>query len=340
MESDSLVEPASKPVVVLDIGGTKISAAVVEWTPLADPQFTICCSQTAPTNAPRGGTAVCATAVDLARSVAHQYAAAHGSSIVGISVASAGVVDEANGSIISATDLIPGWAGIELGRTLSQQLGLPTRVMNDVHAHALGEVSAGVARGCDSALVLGVGTGIGGAVVSHGHVLRGAHGLSGHLGHIHHPLANGFTCSCGRFGHIESVASGSGLGRLYNARVSDFQTERAHNEEYSISQLEGVVSGGRALKDLADAGNDLAQRTLSESGRALGEVLGSLANAFDPDVIILSGSVTRAGELWWNAIHEGYGAQAMDTVAHTPLLQGSLGDSAPLIGAAANYLIT
>ena len=311
-------------ILALDIGGTKIAAGVVL---LGTDSAEVLLPHSVPTNAVRGGAAVCNTVVDLALRVAREYRALPSASeLAGIAVASAGVVDEETGSIISATELSPGWAGTALGAALEDALSLPSQILNDVHAHALGEVKMGAGAGVDSALVIAVGTGMGGAIVSGGEVLRGVHWVSGNLGHIHHSLARDFTCSCGRVGHIEAVASGSGITALYNARADEARLPH--------------VDGGRALQELADGGNVLAQQTFVDSGRALGEVLGSLANATDPEVIILSGSMTRSGDAWWGAVHDGYRASAINPVLGTPIVHGTLAGDAPLLGAVANFLMS
>ncbi|HHW84082.1 MAG TPA: ROK family protein [Actinomycetales bacterium] len=165
-------------------------------------------------------------------------------------------------------------------------------------------------------LVVAVGTGIGGAYVLDGRVVTGEHDVAGHLGHILHPAAGDLTCSCRRRGHIEPLASGPGISAAYGRAGGD------------------PTFGGREVDDAAEAGEPAAVNVVSTAGRALGEVLGSLANAFDPGMIVVSGSVARSGETWWNALREGYRGQAMDPLLEVPLVTGSLGDDAPLVGAA------
>ncbi len=309
-------------ILALDIGGTKIAAGVVL---LGADSTEVLLPRSVPTHAERGGEAVRDAVVETASALAREYrATANAAELTGIAVSSAGVVNEETGSIISATDLIPRWAGTTLGADLEEAIGLPAKILNDVHAHALGEMRMGAGEGHDSAVVVAVGTGMGGAIVVGGEVLRGAHWVSGNLGHIHHPLARDFTCSCGRVGHIEAVASGSGITSLYNARADEARLPH--------------VDGGRALQELADGGNVLAQQTFVDAGRALGEVLGSLANATDPELIILSGSMTRSGDAWWSAVRDGYRDVATDPVRATPIVLGALGGDAPLLGAAVNFV--
>ena len=130
--------------LVLDIGGTKIAAGVC--TP---GQPSVRHRATRPTRPHRGGAAVVETALELAREVARKA----GGPLAGVAAASAGVIDRATGTVASATDLMPGWAGTALGPALAEALGVPAFVLNDVHAHALGEMRFGAGAGLRNALV-------------------------------------------------------------------------------------------------------------------------------------------------------------------------------------------
>lgn len=323
------------PILALDIGGTKIAGAVLvarREGAASEPAYPqVACEASTPTNAAEGGSAVLARVVRFAQDLAARYAGEdHASPLAGIAVASAGVIDEANGNVISATDIMPGWGGQPLGASLSASFGVPAAVLNDVHAHALGEAHFGAGRDAHSMAAFGVGTGIGGALVLDGRVLHGKHNVAGHLGHLPHPLADELLCSCGRYGHIESVASGSGIARLYNQRLENAATPA----EPELAP----VSGGRQLQERAEAGEALALATFADSARALGNVMAGIANAYDPEVFVLSGSMTKSGSLWWDHVREGYREQAMNPVAYTPIVQGELGGRAPLFGAAYHFL--
>lgn len=269
------------------------------------------------TLAQQGGPAVLERAVGLAVEVHQQVPAA-----AGVAVASAGVISPDTGSVTSATDLIPGWTGTRIGHTLTQQLGLPCTVLNDVHAHGLGEFTFGEHAGIESVLIAAVGTGLGGALVSGGDLVRGSSGHAGHIGHMHHAAAEGLLCSCGRTGHVESVASGSAMAQRY-AELKEPQDPTA--------------SDGAEVADHCAAGVATAEKVVRTAGVALGETLGSLANTWDPERIILTGSVTGAGPRWWQQVRTGYQDSAMDSLQDRPLQHGVLGDDAPLLGAAAHH---
>ncbi|MFY9617822.1 MAG: ROK family protein [Arcanobacterium sp.] len=302
--------PEAENLLALDIGGTKIGWAIVA----ANAPYQVAERGEIATQAFDGGDVVAQRIVALAKELVAEYP------VRGVAIASAGVVDPHNGDIVFATGTMPGWGGTRLGTLITEATGLRVWAINDVHAHGLGEAVLGAGRGFTSVLACAVGTGIGGAHISNGAIVFGDHYLAGHYGHIHHHAARHQVCSCGRTGHIESIASGSGITAWFNARSKGEQ-----------------VANGRELQELADNGHELAGRVFVESAYALGEVLGSLANGIDPSVVILSGSMTRSGERWWQALREGYAASAMDFVAELDICQGELGSDAPLLGAVLNY---
>ena len=301
-------------LLALDIGGTKVGWGIVE----VGQTYTVVERGSIPTEASRGGADVAERICSLASSLKEAHPEASG-----VAIASAGVVDPVEGKIVSATDIMPGWGGTPLGKLVAQCTGLPVRVLNDVHAHGLGEATLGAGRPYSSVLSIAVGTGIGGAFVEDGHVTFGSRGIAGHVGHIHHHFAPDMVCSCGRLGHIEAFCSGSGITAWYNSLRPQDAPE---------------VDGGRALQELADAGDPLACACFSRSAYALGEATASLVNCVDPAAVIISGSMTRSGDIWWDGLNEGFSASAMTPVATTPILVGSLGGDAPLLGAVSFFL--
>ena len=137
-----------------------------------------------PTQAQEGGLAVLQRIVEFSCELLGRI----DREVMGIGIGAAGVI-ALDGSIESATSLMPGWSGMPLGPALRAATGKTVSVVGDVHAHALGEAHWGA--GCDvsSMLLVAVGTGIGGAMVLGGHVLHGAHNVGGHIGHVCHPDA-------------------------------------------------------------------------------------------------------------------------------------------------------
>jgi glucokinase len=195
---------------------------------------------------------------------------------------------------------------------MADRLSLPVAVDNDVRAAALGEARYGAAaeRG---ALVVAVGTGIGGALIRDGALVPGASGVAGHLGHLPVPQAGPYRCSCGRFDHLEAVASGPAMVRA------------ARNAGLHVADLP-------ALLVMAEA-DGRAREALEHSASVLGRTLGGLVNLLDPDVVVIGGGVAGAGDLWWEPLRRAFAAEALPPAAPR-LARAALGTRAGLIGAA------
>src|SRR5699024_8091209 len=299
--------PARRPAPVLaaDRGGTKISAGLVDGTGRVHARRTV------PTGAMSGPDAVVDTLVEALAAVREEAADVPPAAV---GVGSAGVVDSATGRIVSATDAIPGWAGTDLGARVNQALDLPTRVLNDVHAHALGESTFGAGVGRSSLLLVAVGTGIGGGLVQGGVVLTGTRGLAGHVGHVPMPEADGVPCTCGRTGHVEGLASGPGTLAAYR-------------------RAGGRAGDTREVAARAEAGEELAAGVLRTCALAIGRMVGGLLNVLDPELVVLTGGMAGAGRSWWQGVHDGVAHEAIDLVAGTEVLPATAGDAA-LLGAA------
>ncbi|MEV4187849.1 ROK family protein [Streptosporangium canum] len=292
-------------VVGVDIGGTKTSAGLV------DSSGTLLAVRTLPTPAAQGPAAVLDTAAGLVAEVA-----SGAGDVTAVGVGSAGVVDPRRGVIVSATGAITGWAGTDLRGEVSRRLGLPVTVGNDVHAHALGEQWRGAAAGYADVLLVAVGTGIGASVVLGGRVLRGAHSVAGHAGHVPAVAAAGRPCPCGGRGHVEAVASGPAMLAEYRARAA------------------AAVSGLADVARLAAQGDRIAVSVLTGGAAALGSTIGGLMNVIDPEVVVVGGGVAACGELWWQALREGIAAEVLPALREVPVGPAALGGDAALLGAA------
>lgn len=310
------------PVIGIDLGGTKIAGALVSPQGQPGQRFRV------DTPSANGGRAVAQAVIDLVGQI--RATSGHASAI---GIGSAGVVDVEGRSIVSATDAIPGWAGTPLADLVEAATGLPVRVINDVHAHALGEFWMGAGRGAESVLMVACGTGVGGALVSRlveGGVWRGVHGLGGHFGHIPVNATTRRRCSCGRpEAHLESFASGPGLYEWYLERGGSPQVGGARELE------------SRALAYFYSEGDDaLAAAVYRDSGRVLGQVLSGLVNSLDPEIVIVGGGLANAGSLWWDPLREGYALGLMDLVREVPLLKPQLESNSAIIGAARMALLS
>lgn len=302
------------PVLALDLGGTKIRAALVhEGEGGSTPRLEHVAEVATP--ATSGPAAILGAALDLAAQVAA------GTAVRAVGLSSAGVIDSGRGRVTHATSSLTGWAGTDVLTPFAERFGVPVSVLNDVHAHGLGEARCGVGRGRSSLLLVAVGTGIGGCHVLGGHAVVGAHGAAGHVGHLPVPEAEGIPCPCGRSGHLEGLASGPGIVQLA-ARLG----------------ADPSLREGRALAAAAAAGDETAREAYRVAGHATGRVLGGLLNVLDPEVVALTGGVAEAGAGWFEAVTRGVAQEAMDVVADTAVLPASAGSHAALLGAAARAL--
>ncbi|GAB3959924.1 hypothetical protein GCM10027614_80480 [Micromonospora vulcania] len=229
-----------------------------------------------------------------------------------VGVGTAGTVDPATGGIRYATDSLPGWTGTPVADALAARLGRRVRVTNDVNAAALGECWAGAGRDRAQVLLVAVGTGLGGAVVRDGRVEAGARGATGEVGHLPTPGAERLRCGCGRYGHLEAIASGSGLAAAYAIET-------------------GTRVTGRTVAERAAAGDAVAQRVVQRAGTALGAALAGLVALLDPEAVLVAGGA--AGTLL-PAASAAYSAELPTGWGDVPLLPATLGADAVVVGAA------
>ncbi len=301
-------------VGAIDIGGTKIAGGLVCFNN-ADEQPSVTFETSVATDASRGGEAVLATASEVVDNLL-EVAAARNMDVVGIGVSTAGRVDAVTGAIAFANEIMPGWTGQPVKEHLSASSGLPVAVVNDVQAHALGEARWGAAQGAQTCVMIAAGTGVGGAVIAHGRLLRGRFGFAGEIGHMPCTQATGIPCVCGGSGHLELVASGSGI----EARYAELAGEK--------------VDGAEVTRRAAD-GDDLAHKVIMQAGLALGEAIAGVTNLLDPDMVVIGGSVVSgSGSAWRAAVRQGFKRQIPDAQADLPIVDAELGSHAPLVGAA------
>lgn len=308
----------STAVVAVDVGGTKIRAgSVIDGTIIDGAVGHI---REVPTPASEGRSAILDAIAEAAREVMHSTDASIGAGSPlpwKVGIGAAGVIDSETGTVVSATASLTGWAGTRLTAELTARLGLETRAVNDVHAHALGESLAGAARGTRSSLLVAAGTGIGGAFITEDRLLTGRNFAAGHVGHLPVTAAQGLPCPCGGAGHVEAVASGPAVLAAYG---------RAGGR--------ADVSSTRELVGVAHSGDAIAQEAFARAGGALGSMLGGLANVLSPDVIVIGGGLAGTGELWWSPVREAFKRELIPAIGGLELREAQLGSDAALIGAA------
>ncbi|MEV6703688.1 ROK family protein [Streptomyces sp. NPDC051453] len=288
------------PAIGLDLGGTKIAAALVA------PDGTVLARHTRPTPAADGPDAV----LDALAAAARSVDGGNASGVLG--VAAAGVIDPVTGTVTSATDSIRGWAGTALAAGLADRTGLLVACDNDVRATAAPELAGAGA----SLVYAAIGTGVGGAVAVGGRMVHGTAGIAGHLGHVPSPEAAGLACTCGGTGHLEAVASGPGIAALYGRLTGR-----------PVDRLETVA-------ERAASGDEPAVRAIVTGAVAAGRVLGGLANTLGPDRVVVGGGVPHIGPLYRDALTEAFAAELMPPLARLRPSKPLFGADAAVIGAA------
>jgi glucokinase len=239
------------------------------------------------------------------------------------------LIDGARGEVLWTNHLA--LAGMPVADLISERLGMPVAMDNDANAALLAEHRLGVARGAGHALMLTLGTGIGGAILVDGAILRGAHGLAGELGHVVVDAA-GPDCpgNCPNRGCLESLASGTALARLGAQAGLD-----APLSSLGRALAEGRAITGSLVTELAHDGDAAAREAVAEVGRWLGIGLSGLANIFDPELIVIGGGVGRAGELLLDPARDELAARALPPVAERVRVEPArFGEESGMLGAA------
>lgn len=295
---------STKPVLVFDIGGTKVACAV--WAPGGE----LLCRDEIETRAVEGPQAIVRRIGELGRrvlaGVAHSRPDLPTPSVAG--VASAGQIDADTGTVSYATFHLPGWIGFPLGQRLAENLGLPVLVDNDVNCHALAEARLGAGRPYRCFLLAAVGTGVGGGIVIDGKVHRGRLGGAGEIGQVCVEPHDGRPCS------------GDLAGCL---------------EVYAASSVMVAESGYASIGVLGEAYRNGAEIPAVERAAGyLGRGLAIIAHVLAPEAILIGGSAGLLGGRYLEVVHRGMEQYALISHRAIPLHFTQLGADSGLIGAA------
>lgn len=309
-----------EPVITMDMGGTKLRFA------LFGEGYQIVARHEEATHPEQGPGPVLERIVDRMKALAAQ---AGGDGVRAVGVAAPGPLDPFRGVILQAPNL-PGWRNVPVAEYLQKALDCPVFVGNDANLAGLAEQRRGAGQGLADVVYVTVSTGIGGGVVSDGRLLLGHSGLAGEVGHMILE-SQGPECNCGNRGCLEALASGTALARQGRELVKSGATTSI--AELAGGDLERITA--KLIHQAADSGDVVAVDLFRRAGRYLGMGMVNLMYVLNPAMIVVGGSVAKAGHLLFvpmqatirDRIYQAYWQDC-------PVVPAALGDDVGLIGAA------
>lgn len=243
--------------------------------------------------------------------------------VEGVGLGTPGPVTE-DGFVNKAVNL--GWEEkFSLGDTLGALLGLPVKGGNDANVAALGEMWKGGGEGYKNVVLVTLGTGVGGGIIVNGRIITGANGAGGEIGHIHVENEETDACGCGNHGCLEQYASATGIVRL---------AKRALNSTEEPSVLRNREISAKAVFDALKSGDAVAEKVIKQFGKYLGNALAGIAAVVDPEVIVIGGGVSKAGDMLLDYVKEVYMESAFHGCRGVEFVLASLGNDAGIYGAA------
>ena len=294
-------------VIGIDFGHDQVHVAI------ADLSRTILAERTQPLDVDNSA----ASALDVAVELADEVIGAAGvdsDRILGAGVGLSGPIDVAAGTVHTGK-ILPGWAGVRPADELAARLGVHVHLDNDANLGALAEVTLGAGIGACDAMYVMVGGGVGAGLIIGGELYRGAGGTAGELGHV---LVDesGPICRCGNRGCLEMMAGGRAIIALLRSSHGD--------GELTLDEVMALVADG-------DSG---ARRAIADAGRILGRSVAAVVNTFNPELVIVGGAVSAAGDVLLDPLQEAVHRYAIPSAAaDVRITRGVLGDRAEVLGA-------
>ncbi len=305
----------------IDLGGTAVKVGVVNHRGVIVGRGH---RATEPEKGVSGVVANMALAVDDALAAAGVSKA----ELDGAGVGAPGICNTAEGVVVSAGNLF--WKDVPLAPLLGERIGLPVKLDNDANCAALGEQWCGAARGSNHVVLFTLGTGVGGGLILNGRIYEGFAGWAGELGHMP-AVASGHPCTCGRAGCLETVASATAMAREARKAMGE---HRAPIMEMLAREQGGQIDA-RVVILAAQQGEPAAREILYQAGEYLGLASASLVSALNPELIVVGGGASRAGEFLLEPMRRVINERAMPGPASVvQVVAATLGNDAGLIGAA------
>lgn len=298
----------------VDIGGTTCKIGLFEMSGSLLEKWEI------PTNTENGGAAILDDVAEAVLGKMKQKKLTE-ADVQGIGLGVPGPVGR-DGTVFRCVNL--GWDVINVEKELGGKTGLCVKAGNDANVAALGEMWQGGGRGHENVVMVTLGTGVGGGIIIDGKIVSGFHGAGGEIGHIKMKDQESGTCGCGGHGCLEQYASATGIVRLAKERLACKDTDS------ELSSVEDLTA--KAVFDSARDGDETAKELVDELCTMLGTALANIAAVVDPEIFVIGGGVSRAGEILINGIREHYEEKAFHACRTTEIALATLGNDAGMYG--------
>ncbi|MCR4739099.1 MAG: ROK family glucokinase [Lachnospiraceae bacterium] len=241
--------------------------------------------------------------------------------VTGVGMGAPGPINK-DGVVHRAANL--GWGIINIAKQLSDLLNVPVEAGNDANVAALGEMWKGGGKGYKDMVLITLGTGVGGGIITDGKILTGSMGAGGEIGHIHVEDDEDDTCGCGNKGCLEQYASATGIVRLAKRKLASTGED---------SMLRNGEVSAKSIFDAVKAGDRLADEIAEEFGVYLGKGLAAIACVTNPEIFVIGGGVSKAGEILFKYIEEPYKKYVFHSNRDVKFALATLGNDAGIYGA-------
>lgn len=311
----------SKKIIGIDLGGTTVKFAILSSEGDIQQKWSI------ETDISEEGTRIVPSIIASIKKHIEMYDMSTGD-FLGIGMGSPGTVDAENGTVIGAYNL--NWKTLQMVRQqIEEGTGIPFFIDNDANVAALGEAWRGAGESEPDVVFLTLGTGVGGGIIVDKKLVHGATGAAGEVGHIT-VEPNGFQCTCGKTGCLETVASATGVVHL----ARDLSDSYAGDSKLKYSIDDGQLITAKDVFDLAKEEDPLALIVVDKVAYYLGLASSHLANILNPSTIVLGGGVSRAGDILTKSIQPYFEQYTFPTIRNsTKIRLALLGNDAGVIGA-------
>ena len=218
-----------------------------------------------------------------------------------------------------------GWGVVNVEKELGDLTGLKVKAGNDANVAALGEMWQGAAKGCRDVIMVTLGTGVGGGIIVDGHVVAGYNGAGGEIGHITVNHDEIEPCNCGQYGCLEQYTSATGIVRMAKRKLAKTQDATKLRDYKDIT--------AKDIFDVAKEGDEIALGLVDEVGEILGSTLSNIACVTNPEVIVIGGGVSKAGQILIDTIQKHFKESCFHACRDTRFELAQLGNDAGIYGA-------